>query len=255
MINRLSSQDWLTAFLDVLLPRKCIVCGGVLSLREKHVCIKCLGDLPRTFYSFMERNRMSERFNDLVQRDLDSRSAGGTAIPVPYSLAAALFYYRASTGYRNITKSLKYHGNKAAGRYFAEMLVEEMVASGLYHDVDAVIPVPLHWSRRWSRGYNQAEVIGRVMAKILGAELRLDVLKRKRRTRTQTKLSIERKVANVSGAFALTKNASLAGKSHILLVDDVFTTGATVHACYEVIRKIAPPPVKISVATLACVGE
>ena len=82
MINRVSFQDGLTAFLDVLLPRKCIVCGEILSLHEKHVCLKCLGDLPRTFYSFMPRNRMSERFNDLVQRDLDS-SNNRTDVPVP----------------------------------------------------------------------------------------------------------------------------------------------------------------------------
>ena len=254
MINRLSFQDWLTAFLDVLLPRKCIVCGGILSLHEKHVCLKCLGDLPRTFYSFMPRNRMSERFNDLVQRDLDS-SMSRTDVPVPYSLATALFYYRASTGYRNITKSLKYHGNIAAGRYFAGMLADEMIASGFYSDIDAVVPVPLHWTRRWSRGYNQAEVIGKVIASALGVPLRTDILKRRRRTRTQTKLSIEGKTANVRGAFGVRKGSDINGLSHILLVDDVFTTGATLHSCLLALREEKSFPIKISVATLACVGD
>lgn len=254
MINRLSFQDGLTAFLDVLLPRKCIVCGEVLSLHEKHVCLKCLGDLPRTFYSFMPRNRMSERFNDLVQRDLDS-SNNRTDVPVPYSLATALFYYRASTGYRNITKSLKYHGNIAAGRYFAGMLADEMIASGFYSDIDAVVPVPLHWTRRWSRGYNQAEVIGKVIASALGVPLRTDIMKRLRRTRTQTKLSIEGKTANVHGAFGVRKGSDLNCLSHILLVDDVFTTGATLHSCLFALRGKMLVPIRISVATLACVGD
>lgn len=252
MINRLSFQDWLTAFLDVLLPRKCIVCGGILSLHEKHVCLKCLGDLPRTFYSFMPRNRMSERFNEFVQRDIDS-SMDKLDVPVPYSLATALFYYRASTGYRNITKSLKYHGNIAAGTFFAGMLAEEMVASGLYRDVDAVTPVPLHWTRSWSRGYNQAEVIGGVIASALGAPLRTDILRRLRRTKTQTKLSIEGKTLNVYGAFGVRKGVDLQEYSHILLVDDVFTTGATLHSCYHALREKVSPETRISVATLACV--
>ena len=255
MINDLSFQDVLCSLLDFFLPRKCLVCGEILTLREKHVCACCLADMPRTFYSKMPRNWMADRLNGLIQRDLDVKSTSRSQDAVPYSYATALFFYRASTGYRNITKSLKYHGDLAAGRYFASLLAKDMAQSDLYADVDTVIPVPLHWTRRWSRGYNQAEVIGRELAKVLGAEIRTDVLKRKRRTRTQTKLSIEKKAANVSGAFVLAKGISLADSSHILLVDDVFTTGATVHACYEVIREIAHPPVKISVATLACVGE
>lgn len=254
MINNLSFREIFSGLLDLFIPRNCLVCGERLSLREKHVCAGCLADLPRTFYSTMPRNWMADRLNDLIQRDLSPQGPAGEPVE-PYSNATALFFYRASTGYRNITKSLKYHGDLSAGRYFAGLLAKEMAQSDLYADVDTVIPVPLHWSRRWFRGYNQAEVIGRELAKVLGAEVRTDVLKRKRWTRTQTKLSIERKAANVSGAFALAKGVSLADRSHILLVDDVFTTGATVHACYEVIREIAHPPVKISVATLACVGE
>ena len=192
MINNLTFRDVLSSLLVFFLPRHCLVCGDRLSLREECVCAACLADMPRTFYSKMPRNWMADRFNDLIQRDLDARSPGlGGA--VPYSCATALFFYRASTGYRNITRSLKYHGDLAAGRYFAGLLAREMSSSGLFWDVDTVIPVPLHWTRRWSRGYNQAEIIGRELARTLGADVRVDILKRKRRTRTQTRLSIERK--------------------------------------------------------------
>lgn len=250
MINRISFPEAVSAFLDILLPRTCLVCGERLALREKHLCVNCLADLPRTCYTNMSRNRMSERFNAFVQRDLDSDLISA---PVPYSYGASLFHYRASTGYRNITKSLKYHGNIAAGEYFAGMLAEEMAASGLYRDVDAVIPVPLHWTRSWSRGYNQAEVIGGVIASALGAPLRTDILRRLRRTKTQTKLSIEGKTLNVYGAFGVRKGVDLQEYSHILLVDDVFTTGATLHSCYHALREKVSPATRISVATLACV--
>ena len=119
-------------------------------------------------------------------------------------------FYRSQTGYRLITQRLKYHSDYAAGRYFASMLGREMAASPIYSDVDAVIPVPLHWTRLWPRGHNQAEIIAEVLASFLGAEMRTDILYRSRRTRTQTKLSVEGKARNVTGAFQVRrKRASL----------------------------------------------
>ena len=191
---------------------------------------------------------MADRFNDLVQRSLDSGRPG-------YSYATALFFYRASSGYRDITRSLKYHSNLGIGRYFSRKLGDEMAESGLYSDVDTIIPVPLHWMRRWSRGYNQAEVIAKGIARRLGAEVRTDVLWRPRRTQSQAKLTLEEKTANVSGAFLMKNDADVSGCKHILLVDDVFTTGATLCSCYLALSRELPKNSRISVATLACVGR
>jgi len=249
MINRAGLRDFLRALCDLVLPRTCVVCGRPLALHEKHICPSCLSDLPRTHFSNLPCNQMADRFNALVQRDL--ADAGGYE---SYIHATALFFYRSSTPYSKITQRLKYHSDLAEGRYFANMLGREMLASDFYRDVDAVVPVPLHWSRRWSRGYNQAEVIASEVAGCLGAELRCDILERPRRTRTQTKMSIEQKALNVRGAFTVRKDARLEACSHILIIDDVFTTGATVHSCYLALREVLPPKVKISVATLGCVG-
>lgn len=252
MLAGITVSDYLKSVLDLMIPRVCLVCGEKLSLEEDHICGGCLADLPRTYYSIMPRNRMADRLNALIQKDLDGLS---NPVYVPYANAAALFFYRASTGYRNITKSLKYRGNIPAGRYFARMLAEEMRSSSLYGDVDLVVPVPLHWTRRWARGYNQSEIIGRVLADAFGADFGGDVLVRMRKTRTQTHLSLLEKTVNVAGAFAVRDMGRLNGFRHILLVDDVFTTGSTVHACYSELRKIISPEVKVSVATLACVGD
>ena len=127
-------------------------------------------------------------------------------------------------------------------------------------DVDAVIPIPLHWTRKWTRGYNQAEIIAREVAKVIGVPLRTDILERCRRTRTQTKLSIEGKAANVQGAFRVRRSHKKAEASafsdlkHLLIIDDIFTTGSTLHACYTALREVFPPSVRISVATLGFVG-
>ena len=248
MINRLSILDWASGLVDLILPRTCAVCGGELSLRERHVCVGCLADLPRTYFSCMSRNQLSDRFNALVQEFPAPEPAEG---PV-YSYATALFFYRA--GYKDITRRLKYHADIGIGKYFADMLAEEMAVSGIYSNVDAVIPVPLHWTRRWSRGYNQAEVIAQVLADKLGALVLKRVLYRCRRTRTQTRLSIGKKSANVAGAFKVKRGFRLSGLSHILIVDDVFTTGATLHSCYLALKPSCPAKTKISVAALACVG-
>ena len=250
--------------------------------------------MPLTHSWSLVRNPMAEHFNALIERmenenpsldfcegDLSDELLEREAEDPPkscyehYVYAAALFNFVKDGGYRNITYRLKYSRDIREGRFFAAMLGERVATAEWLSDVDTVVPVPLHWTRRLRRGYNQAEVIASEVAKALGARLRTDILKRRRRTSTQTKLGIKEKARNVSGAFAVSRkfrrrfhnpeilnSASLNGVSeernsmnirHILLIDDVFTTGSTLYNCWRPLHDFFGPQVRISIATLGVV--
>ena len=238
----------LSALTDLVMPRVCIVCGEGLMPQEKHICTCCLADMPLTRFETWSRNPMADRFNARVDQD-------GYG---PYSYAAALYYYNEEAGYRFISQALKYHRNFSAGRHFGRMLGDRLSLSELFADVDTVVPVPLHFARKWKRGYNQAEVIAREVTASLreagiGAELDTGLLKRVRRTISQTRLSGEEKEKNVEGAFSCRKGGRQC--RHILLVDDVFTTGSTLAACHKALRQAFGSGVRISVATLGFVSD
>lgn len=239
----------LRAAWDILLPRTCIVCGRRLLLDEKHLCLGCLSDLPKTYFWQRSHNQMADKLNEIIEK-----RAGGDH--ERYAYAAALFFYHSEADYRLIPYQIKYHGNIAAGHQFGRMLGSRLASSELYSDVDMVIPVPLHWTRKWKRGYNQAEAIASGVAESMKAAMRTDVLLRTRRTATQTKVGVDEKARNVSGAFSVSDEYVPDRKlRHILLVDDVFTTGSTSAACFQALRKTFPPSVRISVATLGFVGH
>ncbi len=231
--------------LDLLMPRECLVCGRQLGAQEEQLCIWCAEDLPYTFYWEQTHNPMANQFNALLER---YRQPGE---PMEYAYAAALLFYHHENPYKLIPKALKYGSRLSAGRYFAADFGKKMAAAPHWASVDTVIPVPLHRWRRFRRGYNQAEVIAGELSRALGATLRTDVLSRARRTRSQTRLDAQERLKNVSGVFRL-RRAPLQAR-HILLVDDTFTTGATLFACYNALRSALGHSVRISIATLAVV--
>lgn len=237
----------MSAAADILLPRVCIVCGRKLLLQERHICLYCLSDMPLTYFWNISRNDMADRLNEVLEHEDMSGNER-------YAYASALFYYHSEAGYRRIPYRIKYHGDIKAGIFFGKMLGRKLSESELYSDVNAVVPVPLHWTRRWKRGYNQAEVIASAVAGEMDVPMLTDLLKRRKRTRTQTKMNMEEKSRNVNDAFVAGKAPSKHLR-HVIIVDDVFTTGNTSGACCRALRKVLPPPTKISVATLGYVGH
>ncbi len=263
---------WCKALADFFLPERCVVCGGVLSRKEHYLCCRCEADLPLTFYWARERQPMSERYNARIQEH--------SAEYEDFGRAAALFFYREQAGYKGIPQALKYEGRRSLGRCFGRRLGRELARSPLFSDVDVVVPVPLHPLRRFKRGYNQAAVLAKAIAAAyavgrptvcdsggtasgpLPASVRPlyfpGLVRRTRSTRTQTQLSGEEKAKNVAGAFRVNDRALARlpfSPRHILVVDDVFTSGATLAAVHNALRAVFPPEIRISVATLAFVLE
>ena len=228
------------ALRDLFLPRHCLVCGCPLGAAEDDLCIPCAAGLPFTHIWKLPHNPVADRLNSRIETPGEY-----------YSYAVSLLVYKSGSQYNKIPQALKYDYDRGAGRRFAAMLGERLKDAAHFADVDLVVPVPLHWTRKMRRGYNQAEVLARGIGGVLGAPVAPAALKRRRRTKTQTRLSVEEKARNVASAFRAAP--ARAGVRHILLVDDVFTTGATLRASFEALRKVYPLPVRISVATLSAV--
>ena len=241
---------WLAAAADVLLPRACIVCGERLNIDEKRLCLGCQAQMPLTYFWTMDHNMMSDKFNEQIQKYMSSSL--DTPWNERYAYACYLFFYSEEADYKILLYDLKYRGDIWIGHNFGQMLGMRMASCRWFTDTDAIVPVPLHWRRKRSRGYNQAEVIAKGLSAAMGVPVRTDILYRRNPTKTQTKVDVEAKARNVAGAFEATRRDDM---KHIILVDDLFTTGSTLMACFTALRAVYPPEVRISVATLGFVGR
>jgi len=144
---------------------------------------------------------------------------------------------------------LKYKGKKEIGIYTGKLLGDHLKKSVFYSDIDVIIPVPLHPKRMRKRGYNQSEMFARGLAEAFAKPYDIHTLVRTYASETQTKKSRFRRWENVKEIFALKDHQHMINK-HILLVDDVVTTGATLEACANMLLQI--PGVRVSIATIAC---
>ena len=222
-------------------PRRCGVCGGFLDTEERYVCAECLKDMPLTYF-------WSWRANPAEQILWARTYLEGVV---------SLFYYSRDNDYKELLHAVKYGGNVATGRWLGRILGEKM-REAAYPLPDVIVPVPLHWRRQWKRGYNQAEVIARGISEGLSGDIPVltDILRRVRYSTSQTRMSVGSKWENVSGSFVLIDNRTAAERlsgRHVLLVDDVLTTGATAEACWDALRVI--PDVRVSYASIAFVTK
>ncbi len=217
---------------DLLVPRTCPVCGKQLSAHEQYLCTRCLAGLPLTRLHLHDFNAMEQLF------------AGKT----PIERAAGCFWYERANRYSQILQSIKYRKMPALGEWLARQYGRDLAAAGFFEGIDAVIPIPLHSSKLARRGYNQSLYIARGLASAASLPV-LDVVTAAKPHSSQTRKGNYARYLNVRGIFAIAHPEKLAGK-HVLLVDDVVTTGATLLSCAEMLHAHVDG-IKISLATLA----
>jgi len=222
----------LKLLLNLFFPKVCVGCKNILVEQEHIVCIACLHDLPVTNLHVNDSKVISNIFYGTVALEH----------------ATALFYFPKKGLVRQLIHQLKYKNQPEISNYLGKWLGIELEESGYYKFVDVVIPVPLHKRRLKKRGYNQVAGFGEELATCLQASYNNTTLLRIKNTGTQTVKDRLTRWINVQTIFEVLDIKSLEGK-HILLVDDVITTGATIKACVKELHKI--PDIKISLAVMA----
>jgi ComF family protein len=224
------------SFIDDLsslfFPRSCEICGNVLYRNEELICLHCLGHLPYTHWHQDPENPLHAVFWGKMKIEGVS----------------ALLYFHHGNRTQKLLHKLKYKGVKELGEYIGKRYGNQLIEAYPFRDADVIIPVPLHPKKMKSRGYNQSEAFANGLSQSMHIPVDTKHLYRKIASSTQTKKSKIERWENVKSIFAIKKPEELIGK-HVLLVDDVITTGSTLEACGAILLQI--PNLKLSLASIA----
>ena len=221
-----------SALLDLISPRTCVVCGQRLSVSEETICSKCNLHLPRTGFQLDSyENIMAKMFWGQI----------------PIERATALFYYEPHAETANILYEMKYKNHPEIGEVMGRMMARELQMSNFFEGIDGIIPVPLAKKRQRQRGYNQSHELAKGISEVTGLPIYNKVVRRNTFEGSQTSLGRWERNENVEQVFELKEASTVQGK-HLLIVDDVVTTGATVIACAKELCKAGG--VRISVLSL-----
>ena len=224
-------MNWWSSILDFISPRQCVVCGERLTPTERSICSVCLRHLPRTTYQFTpDDNPMAQLFWHLT----------------PIERAAALIYYEPHSEMARIVYQLKYGQRPDIGEDMGRLMAVEMEFARYFEGIDALLPVPLARKRLRQRGYNQSERLAEGIRQKTGLPVITRAVGRKHFLQSQTQLSRHERQENVQDIFELRDEQSLKGR-HLLLIDDICTTGATLIALVDAIKHVEG--IRLSVLT------
>ena len=230
-------RDILCDIVALIYPDRCMICGEHVERGVHSICMMCRYKIPLTGYCYREQNPVKEYFDALF----------------PTEHCSSMIFYKSEQLWRQAILRFKYKGAWNIAFRMGRWYGSELKASKLYDDVDVIIPVPLYWFKTMVRGYNQSHYIAHGIAKELGVKVDRRTLYRRRNNPSQTTQNSFERWGNVDGIFAVRDSSRLRGK-HILLVDDVLTTGATLASCAQVILN-AEPTCRVSIVTLAVAGR
>ncbi|MEM6686094.1 MAG: phosphoribosyltransferase family protein [Bacteroidota bacterium] len=222
----------LNNILSSFFPATCFTCTTQLQHQEKGICTKCMHNLPFTEFHLQKENTVLHTFYGRVHIEN----------------ATALLHYKKNSMVQQLIHQLKYKGKQEIGTLLGNMLGERLQNEMRFNNIDYIIPVPLHKKRLRKRGYNQVTTFGKQLAIHLNATYIDDVLVKVQNIKTQAFKKRAARWLTAQHSFEITETTTLAGK-HILLVDDIITTGATLEACALALQKI--PNTKISIATMS----
>jgi len=228
----LKIKQLISDFIGLLYPNTCVGCGKSLNFNENCICTACLYNLAKTNFHLTPENPVSRMFWGRAN----------------IQNATAFFYFQKGTISQKMLHGLKYNGAKEVGLVLGKYFGSVLSTCEAYGDIDFAVPIPLHPKRQKERGYNQSEWIAKGIAESLNCQLSADNLFRKIYTKTQTKKSRQERWENVEDIFSLRKPEVYENK-HILLIDDVVTTGSTLESCAAQLLKINNT--RVSIACLA----
>jgi len=218
--------------LHLFYPHVCTGCGSDLLQEDQLLCIRCLHHLPHTNFAQLAGNPVEKYFWGRI----------------PLTAAYSEFYFSKAFLMQHLIHQLKYKGDTNIGFYLGEMMGKSMLKSTRFSSIDALVPLPLYAAKEHKRGYNQATVICNGIAAVMNIPVLNGAVIRQEATETQTRKHRTERWENVKDSFKVAKAGELNGK-HLLLVDDVVTTGATLEACGNVMLQSAA--IKLRIATLA----
>ena len=226
----------LQSLINLLFPRVCAACGSLLLEGEDTVCTTCRFLLPKTGYEMNPENPLAQSFFGQM----------------PFNAVTAEFFFSKSGKVQHLIHGLKYHGCRENGLFLGREIGKSLLKAPDFQGIDYIVPIPLHPKKEKIRGYNQSYVIAEGIRDEMQIPIAEKCLVRNIFTATQTKKSREERWQNVKDIFDVKNPEKLAGK-HILIVDDVLTTGATLMSAGKALMQIEG--IKISVATVACAGN